>query len=176
MKAMSDKRRARLAAEGVTYPHSTLLPKSAKAAPLSAGLPPELQRKPARKVARPTGPDKLTVEVVIHRDRGQCAWCGGRITGERSIDWSVGHRRPRRMGGDPRPDTNSPANLILLHGDGVSGCHGALESQRAVAYDRGMLLHDTDTPSRRPVEHAVHGWVYLSDDGEAVTEPPVMSA
>lgn len=135
-----------------------------------------MKRTPMKRQYRPTGPDLLTREKVWERDDGQCAWCGDPITGERSVDWSVGHRRPRRMGGDPRPDTNSPANLILLHGDGTTLCHGLIEGQRTVAYDLGMLLHDGDRPCQRPIHHAVHGWCWLTDDGEAVSEPPMEAA
>jgi 5-methylcytosine-specific restriction endonuclease McrA len=135
-----------------------------------------LKRSPLKRQYKSTGPDRLTVEKVWERDDGQCAWCGDPISGERTVDWSVHHRRPRRMGGDRRPDTNSPANLVLLHGDGTTRCHGFIESERTVAYDRRMLLHDGDRPCQRQIDHAVHGWVYLTDDGEAVTEPPMEAA
>lgn len=124
---------------------------------------------------RNTGPDKLTVEVVIGRDRGQCAWCGDRVFGERGVDWAIHHRRPRRMGGDPRPDVNLPSNLVLLH-EGASGCHMNVEQHRAIGYDRGFILAYTSRPCSISIEHAVHGWVYLTDDGEAVSEPPMEAA
>jgi 5-methylcytosine-specific restriction endonuclease McrA len=126
----------------------------------------------AKKAQRPTGPDKLTVEAVIHRDRGQCAWCGDRVSGERGTGWSVQHRRPRRMGGDRRPDSNSPANLVLLCGSATTLCHLAAESQRAIAYDRGVLLRDNEVPTQRPVEHAAFGWIYLTDDAAITMAPP----
>lgn len=125
---------------------------------------------------RPTGPSKLTVDMVIHRDRGQCAWCGDRPEGERGTGWSVHHRRPRGMGGTRRDDTNSPANLVILCGSGVDQCHGTVESRRGDAYDRGVLVRQNFDPSQVAIEHAVHGWVYLTDDGEAVTEPPMEAA
>lgn len=80
------------------------------------------------------------------------------------------------MGGTRRDDTNSPANLILLCGSGNAQCHGRIESYRAVAYLRGFLVGQGVTPSQCAIEHAVHGWCYLTDDGEAVTEPPMEAA
>jgi hypothetical protein len=125
---------------------------------------------------RSTGPDKLTVEVVILRDRGQCAFCGKRPDGERGIGWSVHHRRPRAMGGSWREDTNSPANFVILCGSGTTGCHGWVESHRSEAYELGLLVRQNNMPSQVPIQHAVHGLCWLTDDGEAVYEVPVMSA
>jgi hypothetical protein len=126
----------------------------------------------APKRQRSTGPDAHTVDVTLERDHWSCVTCSDAIFGERGRDWSIGHRRPRRMGGDPRPDTNLPSNLITLHGDGVSSCHGMLESNRALAYDQGWLLHDVDVPSQVPILHATHGWVHLTDDGRIEQAPP----
>lgn len=125
---------------------------------------------------RSTGPSRLVVEVVIHRDRGQCGWCAERPDGERGEGWSIHHRLPRGMGGTRRDDVNSPANLVILCGTGASGCHGIVESQRGTAYDLGFLVRMNGVPSQVPIQHAVHGLVWLTDDGEAVREVPVMSA
>jgi hypothetical protein len=51
-----------------------------------------------------TGPHRDVVDLVLERDQHSCAWCGGCLWGDRGMDWSIGHRRPRRSGGDPRPD------------------------------------------------------------------------
>jgi 5-methylcytosine-specific restriction protein A len=125
-----------------------------------------------KRSSRPTGPDRLAVDAVWARDNGQCAWCDEPITGERGLDWSVQHRRPRGRGGSRRPDTNLPSNLILLHGNGTTSCHGLVESRRTVAYDLGFLVRYTDSPSQVAIHHAVHGWCFLTDDGEVVTELP----
>jgi hypothetical protein len=125
---------------------------------------------------RQTGPSKLVVDVVIHRDRGQCALCGDRPDGERATGWSIHHRRPRGMGGTRRDDTNSPANCVILCGDGVTLCHATVESRRSVAYELGLLVRQNRTPSQVPIHHAVHGICWLTDDGEAVTEPPMEAA
>lgn len=127
-------------------------------------------------MARNTGPSKLVVEVVIHRDRAQCAFCGKRPDGERGEGWSVHHRRPRGMGGTWRDDTNSPANLVLLCGTGNQQCHGWVESHRIEAFGLGLLVRQVATPSQVPIQHAVHGLGWLTDDGEFVHQRPVMSA
>ena len=126
---------------------------------------------------RSTGPSQLVVEVVIHRDRGQCAHCGSRPFGDRGFGWSIHHRRPRGMGGSwNREDTNSPANLVILCGTGTSSCHGWVEHNRADAHRLGLLVSQQKEPSQVAIQHAVHGLVWLTDDGEAVREVPVMSA
>lgn len=124
------------------------------------------------KRAKPTGPDRNTVDAVLERDQHSCGLCGHGLSGQRGRDWSVQHRRPRRMGGDTRQDVNLPSNLFAVHGDGVSGCHGRIESHRAESYENGWLLHDRDVPSQRPICHAVHGWCYLTDDGRVEYAPP----
>jgi hypothetical protein len=86
------------------------------------------------------------------------------------------HRRARGMGGTWRDDTNSPANLVILCGSGTTLCHGTVESQRSKAYELGLLIRQTATPSQVPVQHAVHGLCWLTDDGDWVQERPVMSA
>jgi hypothetical protein len=172
LKPMSEKKRAKLAAQGVVFPTSTLRPVSAKkAAERKAAGKPVF----ARPVARYTGPDDDTVACVVERDRGRCGWCGHPIDfyGVRGFDWSVGHRRPRQMGGDTRPDTNLPSNLELLHGHGRSLCHGELETERrGEAGVLGHLLDGEAVPSQRPIRHAVHGWCYLTDDGAVTQAPP----
>lgn len=176
LKPISDRRRRQLAALGITNPTSTFLPKTVAAVP--NGRPPAPRvGTPSRAARRSTGPDKLTVETVWLRDGGRCAWCGLHISGERSRDWPVSHRRPRRMGGDHRPDTNSPANLVLVHGDGVSLCHGTIERERVRALAAGHILHDLAVPSHMPIVHAVFdGLVYLTDDGGVSVRPPRRSA
>jgi hypothetical protein len=125
---------------------------------------------------RQTGPSQLTVDVVIHRDRGQCALCGDRPDGERGTGWSVHHRRPRGMGGTRWDEINSPANLVILCGSGATLCHSTVESRRSVAFDLGLLVRQNAAPSQVPIHHAVHGICWLTDDGEAVTEPPMEAA
>ncbi len=126
-----------------------------------------LRRSPMKRRNRRTGPSPAVWLTVLERDGGACLYCGDPISGERGRDWSIGHRRPRRMGGDPRPETNSPANLVTLHGSGTTGCHGDIESRRADAVRDGWILHDHDIPAAVPLLiHRGARWVYLTDDGQ----------
>lgn len=112
-------------------------------------------------------PTAKTLALVAARDSGRCAWCGGEVSGRRGEDFSLHHRRPAGMGGDRRPETHGAGNLVLLHGSGTTGCHGAVESQRAYALAKGFLISklSAEHPSTWPIQHAVHGWCYLLDDG-----------
>lgn len=123
-------------------------------------------------------PSKRTVNLVIRRDEGRCAYCADEIYGERGSDWSVHHRRPAGAGGDPRPETHAAGNLVLLHGHGTAGCHGEVESYRATAQIRGFLIpkESPQPPEFWAIEHAVHGWVYLRDDGTIAYDPPEVAA
>lgn len=112
-------------------------------------------------------PDAVALETVWERDSGRCALCGGAIVGERGVDWSLHHRRPAGMGGDRRPETHAPGNLVLLHGSGTTGCHGETESWRDDARQRGFLVPrlSVKPPAAVAIDHAVHGWCWLHDDG-----------
>lgn len=118
---------------------------------------------------RSTGPDRLAVECVLDRDRFCCAYCSLSVGGTRGLDYDLHHRRPRRVGGDRRPDVNLPSNLVLLHRE----CHEFVERHRAAAYDLGLLLPYPDRPSRVRIRHAVHGLCWLTDDGGVSAEPPM---
>ena len=112
----------------------------------------QLQRasgKPKR--ARDTGPTTTTKDLVWARAGGRCEVCGGSLAGMRGF--SRHHRRPRRMGGSRRPDTNSPANILLVCGSATSpdGCHHRIESNRTRAYEDGLILRDDQNPLHVPV-------------------------
>lgn len=98
------------------------------------------------KRVKETGPSKLVVALVLDRDGGCCIRCNT-AQGLRSTH----HRRPRRAGGDRRPDANSPANLVTLCGSGTTGCHGWVEQNRAEARRWGWLLAANDEPSAVPL-------------------------
>lgn len=136
-----------------------------------------MKRSGIRSRYRDTGPSPEVVELVRERDRDSCAHCGREIVGRRGYDWSVQHRRPRGSGGDARPETNLPGNLVLLHGSGTTGCHGQVESRRADAQCKGFLIprESIDRPELHAIEHALHGWCYLLDDGTVSTDPPEAS-
>ncbi|MER7331611.1 MULTISPECIES: hypothetical protein [unclassified Micromonospora] len=164
---MGDKRRAELAAAGNTSPYSTFTNTGSGLSRTAA----ERDRKPAPKQPRNTGPSAETVTLLFRRDQGRCARCGDPIRGERGRDWSVQHRRARQ-GRDLRPDTNQPPNLVLLDGSATTGCHGHVESRRAEARVNGWAIRQTDNPAEVPVNHAVHGWVLLTPDGDIQTYSP----
>ena len=120
-----------------------------------------------------------TVALIWDRDRGLCAWGGGVIRGDRGADWSVHHREPRGMGGSRRRHVAGAANGLLLHGHGVSRCHGRVEVDRELAIAAGFLVSrlGVQRPCEVPVRHAVHGWVLLADVGgvQPVPRPGVSS-
>jgi hypothetical protein len=122
-----------------------------------------------------TRPTAAALDLVVERDSGRCAWCGAEVSGERGRDWSLHHRRPAGMGGDRRPETHLPGNLVLLCGSGTTRCHGEVESRRGEAMHRGFLVsrHAVQSPAHHAIEHAVHGWTCLLDDGSVSTDPPV---
>lgn len=129
-----------------------------------------IERKPLKRPRpRPTGPSAEVVDLVYERAQHSCE-VGGCMVGDlRGIDHHIHHRRPRRSGGDRRPDTNSPANLLLVcppHHDGI-------ESRRAVAYRMGWLLASGATPAAEPVLLYRDGqaWHLLDHQGKAVSCP-----
>lgn len=120
-----------------------------------------------------TGPTAKTVMQVVMRDYGLCAVCGKGCHGERGRDWSVQHRLRRGSGGTVREFVNLPANLVLLHGSGTTGCHGRVENERAWAKEFGYRVPDgVLLPCEVPLLHHGHGgWVMLADDGTFEREP-----
>ncbi|MSZ78271.1 MAG: HNH endonuclease [Actinobacteria bacterium] len=104
------------------------------------------------------------------RAGGRCELCN------RDLGWtseySKHHRRPRGMGGTKATWVNAVSNLLLVCGTGVTGCHGMIESQRAIAYERGWLVRTGFAPNEVPV--LLHGarLVYLDDDGRYAEGSP----
>lgn len=160
---MSARRRRELAEAGNPSPFSTFVNTGSGLSRTAAVRD--------RKPPRDTGPDAGTVATVAARDFGRCARCGEPIWGERGRDWSVQHRRARQDK-DRRPDTNEPQNLLLLHGSGTTRCHGHVESYREEARANGWAIRQSDDPAEMPVNHAVHGWVLLTDAGGIETYSP----
>ncbi|MGQ4544566.1 HNH endonuclease [Dermabacteraceae bacterium P13077] len=95
-------------------------------------------------------------ERVWVRDHGLCVVCG-RPGG------SVHHRQGR---GGPEP--HRLANLLLVCGDGVTGCHGRIHADPATAYERGWMVyrHRLDKVEDVPVS-TFRGLVLFSNDGTA---------
>lgn len=63
------------------------------------------------------------------------------------------HRRPRGMGGTTRVDVHGLAVLVLIHGDGTTGCHWWVEDHRDEARARGFLVsqHGDLNPAEVPL-------------------------
>lgn len=116
-----------------------------------------------RPMARPT---RGTINVVWARDLSRCFRCAIMLHYGQG-GYSIHHRQPRGMGGSRDPAINDPANLLLLCGSGVTGCHGWVESNRPEATDLGLLVSRNSRYS--PIEVPVQRWggqmVRLDADG-----------
>lgn len=118
---------------------------------------------------RPKKPDgsfsRGTVQAIVDRDQGRCAWCHGLLLGERGPapwQWQVHHRLARGGGGTSEPHIARASNGVALHGT----CHAAIESERKDAEGKGFIIrHGIELPRMVPIQHAVHGLVRLRDDG-----------
>lgn len=102
-----------------------------------------------------------TVKMVRKRDNGGCIRCGRRDL------LNTHHRQPRGMGGTKLTVKNLPSNLITLCGSGVTGCHGWVESHRALAFDYGYLVHQASNPAQVAVRYP-DGWYTLTESGERI--------
>jgi hypothetical protein len=134
-------------------------------------------RRTALRTKRPTdtGFGQATVEAILERDGYCCVRCGGALWGTRGLDFSVQHRRARGAGGTSRPDTSAPQNGLALcgSGGGDSGCHSYIESHRQEARDHGWAIRQRQDPLEMPVDHFLHGWVYLYSNGSWGSRPEV---
>ena len=115
-----------------------------------------------------TGPSAATRELVAARAGGRCERCGTPAIGSHNLH----HRSARGRGGTKRDGVNEASNLLYLCGSGTTGCHGWVESHRALAYQLGLLVHSWDDP--REVRVLVWTFLgnqryFLTDDGRYVT-------
>jgi 5-methylcytosine-specific restriction enzyme A len=108
---------------------------------------------------RDTGPSAAVRNTVKARAGMCCERCGVSVA---AAWYEVHHRRPRQMGGDTRPETNLPSNLLLLC---MPRCHSEVESSRQISYERGWLVHAEHDPAVKPVWLAGRGLVLLRPDG-----------
>jgi 5-methylcytosine-specific restriction protein A len=162
VKAISDRRRAKLVEQGITNPYSTLLPKSAKTP----------DRPSSRRYVN-TGPVRDVVEVVYVRAQHSCELCQAAVGPIRGVDHHIHHRRPRRAGGSSDPATNWASNLLLL----CPTCHDVVESRRTAAYANGWLLRASDNPATVAVLiWRGSRWVYLNDTDRYSDLPPELTA
>lgn len=91
------------------------------------------------------------LQELLARSGGQCEgrtdWClapGGSVLGMAREKISIQHRRAQGVGGTSLAHANELANLLILCGTGVTGCHGWTETrERAAARARGLWIgHD----------------------------------
>lgn len=139
-----------------------------------------LDRQPTR-TRRPAnrGPVVRDIDAIVcERDGWCCVRCGLNVSGgERGRDYSIQHRRPRGIGGSRRPETEGPQNKILLCGDGTTGCHGWVESNRGLALYHGWLVSQWEDPATvRVLVDRGERWVYLTASGEYADNPPEVAA
>lgn len=88
---------------------------------------------------RRTGPTTLSAATVFERAGGLCEVCGGAGS-------DIHHRKPRGAGGTRDGAINALSNLTLL----CRRDHARVESERALAYERGWLVHSWDEPGLVP--------------------------
>jgi 5-methylcytosine-specific restriction enzyme A len=95
-----------------------------------------------------TGPTASVRALVIAREQGCCARCS-RPGDNAWPPHQVHHRRCRGMGSTRRPESNGPANLLLL----CDACHRGVESYRALALADGLLVRQSHDPAAVPVRY-----------------------
>lgn len=99
-----------------------------------------------------------TRTLLNERSLGLCELCGHPAT-------NIHHRLPRGMGGTRRAIHTVEWLLHLCGWGNSTGCHGAVESSRHVAYTNGWLLRQHQTPPTSPVWVYGRTWVILKPDG-----------
>lgn len=110
-----------------------------------------------------TGFTKATRKLIIERDHGICQWCGELVT---VADYSLQHRRARGMGGSKSKAANSPANGVVVHGSGTTGCHGWIESHPDDALERGFRVYQGKDPRQVAlVDWAGRAWWLFENGG-----------
>ena len=85
------------------------------------------------------------------RDGYRCVRCGADAT--HGGTWSIHHRKFKPQGG-----TDDPWNLILLCGDGTTGCHALVHSLRAdIGEPGGYVVPAWADPADIPVVYHRRG-------------------
>lgn len=121
---------------------------------------------------RYTGPSSACVDAVCERANHSCEICGSGVGGQRGVDYSLHHRRPRAMGGTRWQGINLPSNCMLVCGSGTTGCHGVLESHRAGSVAAGWLVLSRTDPATVAVLITRDRWLYLDHVGGYSDDPP----
>jgi 5-methylcytosine-specific restriction enzyme A len=120
-----------------------------------------VKRTPMKTRYRNTGPRPDVVDAVYERAQHSCEVCMEAVGDRRVEDHHLHHRRPRAAGGSRRPDTNSPANLLLL----CPECHRQIEGNRTISFGMGWLLRQNQNPVDVPVLVQRTRWMFLTADG-----------
>ena len=131
-----------------------------------------------RKPMRDTGPSQAVRRLILEREGMRCAACRDSVT---SGWFSIQHRHARGMGGTADPAANLPANLVLLCGSAVTGCHGLAESRDPDMHARGFWLYSWEDPAAVPVilagERGSGVTAWLDNAGQySFTEPEQAAA
>jgi hypothetical protein len=109
-------------------------------------------------------PSEADLTRVWTRAGGCCERCGrGLLRGEGG--YSIHHRRLKGSGGDRRPDTHRPGNLLLLCGSGTTECHGVVHHQQTPARDEGFIVSRWADPVRIAFKSALWGWAFIDHAG-----------
>lgn len=111
--------------------------------------------------------------AFFKRERERCFRCGRPLRFEdRGRGWSAHHRLPRQMGGVGRRAAEivtDITNCLILCGSGTTGCHGWLESHRAIAEDHGYIVRrGINPPAGIRIKRPDGSWWLLTRAGLAV--------
>ena len=120
------------------------------------------------------GPDlsvftPAVVDAIFKRDHGRCAKCRrqwdrdykrGELGG-----WDMQHRMARGSGGSRKnPAVGDVSNGIIL----CRSCHREVENRTVDSWAEGFAMSrlGITQPWEKPIKHAVHGWVRLTQEGD----------
>lgn len=79
---------------------------------------------------------------------------------------SIHHRKTRGMGGTRRVDVNELHHLLVVCGDGTTGCHGWIGRYPALARERGLIVWQAEDARTIPLvlapsgREVLLGWFY----------------
>lgn len=113
-------------------------------------------------------------KLVLERDGYCCVCCGRSVTGR---DYSLQHRRAKKMGGSRLSWIDQPQNLITVLGSATTGCHARMEQRLQADKDRGYVISawpEID-PIHIPLVIATEfgdACVWLAADGRISNDPP----
>lgn len=115
---------------------------------------------------------KTVRAAFFEREQERCFRCRRPLRFEdRGMGWSAHHRKPRGQGGTSNPSIANIANCLILCGSGTTGCHGWVESRRAISEDVGYLIRGDvriTTPTGTRVQRADGSWWLLTATGLAI--------